>query len=282
MTSASDQQAGDDYDVETRSPHIAASRKRFDELNAALDLKAATLDVAYADDPRERLDILPASRPAAPVLVFIHGGYWRGGTKESRRFPARTFNALGVTWVTVGYPLCPQVSIESIVESVRRAVAWLARNISRFGGDPSRIFVCGNSAGGHLVAMLAAAGWAKAHGLQSNPVKGGVSISPLADLRVFVDHPFNETFRLTTDAAARMSPVLLEIERDVPLVIAVGGLETPAFHWQSRILAESRAARGASDVQLTVPNRDHFSIGEDLDDAGSALTAAVLKQMGLR
>lgn len=282
MTSASDQQADDDYDVETRSPHIVASRKRFDELNAALDLKTATLDVAYGDDPRERLDILPAPRPNAPVLVFIHGGYWKGGTKESRRFPARTFNALGVTWVTVEYPLCPQVSIESIVGSVRRAVAWLARNISRFGGDPSRIFVCGNSAGGHLVAMLAVAGWAKAHGLQANPVKGGASISPLADLRVFVDHSFNETFRLTMNAAARVSPVLLEIERDVPLVIAVGGLETPSFHWQSRILAESRAVRGARDVSLTIPDRDHFSIGVDLDDAGSALTVAILKQMGLR
>ena len=259
MTSASDQQAGDDYDVETRSPHIVKSRKRFDELNAALDLKAATLDIAYGDDPRERLDILPAPRANAPVLVFIHGGYWKGGTKESRRFPARTFNALGVTWVTVEYPLCPQVSIEAVVESIRRAVAWLARNVARFGGYPSRIFVCGNSAGGHLVAMLAVSGWAKAHGLQANPVKGGASISPLADLRVFVDHPFNATFHLTKDLAARVSPALLEIERDIPLVIAVRRRGNTGIPLAKPHPAESRAARSGRDVLLNDSSPRSFS-----------------------
>lgn len=270
----------DGYDVEPLTLHLAESRRHYEQLNAALNLKNASLDVAYGAHPRQRLDIFPAHASSAPVMLFFHGGYWKGSSKESRRFPARTFNEAGVTWISVEYPLAPEVHIDTIVESAREAVAWTFRNIVRFGGDPSRIFVSGNSAGGQLVAMLTEKGWAPRHGLAANPIRGATAISPLADLRPLVGHPFNETFKLTAQSAAKLSPVLTEFETHIPLVVAVGGLEPREFIEQSRMLFENRRARGVTSSRFIVPGRDHASVLAELDDRRSELVEAMLKQIG--
>ncbi|MEI8150900.1 MAG: hypothetical protein WCG92_04810 [Hyphomicrobiales bacterium] len=81
------------------------------------------------------------------------------------------------------------------------------------------------------------------------------------------------------ESAPFVSPALLEFEASIPFVIAVGGLETSAFNWQSRVLADQRAAGGAQDIHLIVDDRDHMSIIGDLDDANCRLIAAILRQI---
>jgi arylformamidase len=109
------------------------------------------------------LDIFPSQTPVkekgAPVVIFIHGGYWRSLDKMDHSFVVPPFTAQGACVLVPNYALCPAVTIPDIAMQMVKATAWAYRNVHRFGGDPSRISVIGHSAGGHLAAMLLTCDW---------------------------------------------------------------------------------------------------------------------------
>ena len=119
---------------------------------------AQRIDLPYGDGSSETLDIFPATAPDAPVLVYIHGGYWRSLDKSDSSMVAPAFVDRGVCVVVPNYALCPgtaeqPVCIADVALQMVRALEWTWRNIAAHGGDPSRITVSGHSAGGHLALM---------------------------------------------------------------------------------------------------------------------------------
>ena len=138
--------------------------------------------------------------------MFIHGGYWRALDKADFAFVAPPFVAQGIAVAVVNYDLCPDVSIATIVDECRRAVAWLAREGRAHGAGADRIVVGGHSAGGHLAAMMLATDW-RCGRLRARPVAAGVSLSGVHDLAPLVQFSFNADFRLDDAEAARLSPV---------------------------------------------------------------------------
>jgi acetyl esterase/lipase len=119
-----------------------------------------TLDVRYHNDSeRQRLDVAaPAGARGAPVVLFIHGGSWMYGDKNRfglYRGLGRFLAQHGVVAVMANYRLTPAVRHPEHVKDVARAFAWTRRHVAEYGGDPDRIILCGHSAGGHLVSLLA-------------------------------------------------------------------------------------------------------------------------------
>jgi acetyl esterase/lipase len=118
------------------------------------------LDIRYADaNTRQVLDIFrPQEVKGRPVVIFVHGGAWITGDKcllgLNRGF-GRFLAQQGIVAVLINYQLSPAVKHPEHVKDVARAFAWTRRNIKNFGGDPDQIFLCGHSAGGHLVSLLA-------------------------------------------------------------------------------------------------------------------------------
>ncbi len=238
------------------------------------------VDVPYGASPAETLDVFPAAGSLpAPVQVFIHGGYWRALDKRDFSFVARAFHPAGAAVVVVNYALIPAVDMAELVRQCRAAVAWVYRHAPSFGGDPGRIFVSGHSAGGHLTAMCLATDWA-AFGVPGDVVKGGCGISGLYDLEPIRLCYLNETLGLTPEAARRHSPIHLRPTGDAPLLLPVGGLEGPEYHRQSEELAAAWGGRIPCEV-LDMPGIHHFSIVSQLEDPGSELSRAILRQMGL-
>ena len=122
------------------------------------------LDIAYGKGPNETLDIFPAQKANAPVVVFIHGGYWRSLDKADHSFVAAPLHEMGACVVVVNYALCPgtpnePVTIPDIAVQMTHALAWVWQNIAKHGGNPKDVVVAGHSAGGHLAAMLLACDW---------------------------------------------------------------------------------------------------------------------------
>jgi arylformamidase len=99
------------------------------------------LDVAFGPAPTDRLDIFPAPRAGAPVLVFIHGGYWRALDKRDVSFVAPAFVDAGAMVVVPNYALAPAVSVDQIALQCTRAIAWTVRHAALYGGDPSQVVV---------------------------------------------------------------------------------------------------------------------------------------------
>ena len=139
------------YDVEASVPDFSIYARLYtEESEDARRRLRHHANVAYGPTLAEYVDIFPAARPRAPVLIFIHGGYWRMLTAKEFSFVAKGFAPYGVTVLVANYALCPGVTVSEISRQMRSLVAWTARNIAAYGGDPGEIAVCGHSAGGHL------------------------------------------------------------------------------------------------------------------------------------
>ncbi|MCX2865204.1 alpha/beta hydrolase [Paucibacter sp. PLA-PC-4] len=226
------------------------------------------LDLAYGPHASERLDLFPAQTEhsaLAPVLVFIHGGYWRALDKADHSFLAPVFTDEGAMVVIPNYALCPGVSMEHIPLQLVQALAWVWRHAAEHGGDPNQIVLVGHSAGGHLAAMLACCDWkAVAPDLPRHLVKGVLSISGLHDLEPLRHAPsLQRDLRLDADAVRRLSPVNFPAPDETPVYCVVGAKESEEFKRQNGLL---RQAWGARSVPICedVPGLDHFSILHDL------------------
>jgi acetyl esterase/lipase len=90
-----------------------------------------------------------------PVLVFVHGGYWTEGNKNTYGFLGRNFARKGVVTIIAGYTLSPYANYDEMAHQIASVVRWAKENIDQYKGDPSSIFVSGHSAGGHLVSLIA-------------------------------------------------------------------------------------------------------------------------------
>ena len=265
----------------------AAARNVDERIAAYADASAATrarldgvLDVRYGPGEKETLDIFPADAPDAPVHLFIHGGYWRAMDKSDYSFIADVFQPAGATTVLVNYDLCPDVTLDTIVVQTMRAIAWTWRNIARHGGDPGRLYVSGNSAGGHLTAMALAHDWT-AEGLPADIIKGAIPVTGVFDCEPVPDITVNELVRLDREEARRLSPLRNPPRRTLPVLVAVGGAEPRLWIRMSKDYAALCREHGLECEYMELPGHDHFDIGRAVGDSQSPLAQAMLRMMGL-
>ncbi len=270
------------YDVESSVPAFGRYVESF-LFDSARVRKALgpRLDVPFGPTTAETLDIYPAARPDAPIHMFIHGGYWHSLSSKEFSFVAEGLVAAGVTVAINDYALCPAVTITEIVRQNRAALAWLYRNAATFGGNRSRLYVSGHSAGGHLTAMLLATDWEGDFGLPHDLVKGGTAISGLFDLEPFAHSWLQPTLRLSAGEIDRMSPIRQVPDRASPLIVTFGGDESAEFRRQSESFLATWTGRGLDGRYLDLPGRNHFTVLEEYMDPGSALCRSILRQMGI-
>ncbi|WP_310627146.1 alpha/beta hydrolase [Limnohabitans sp.] len=237
-------------------------------------------NVAYGLGLNETVDIFPSdsAQDKAPVVVFIHGGFWRSLDKADHSFIAPAFTAHGAHVVVPNYALCPVVTISDIVLQMVKCVAWVWRNIHRFGGDPSRITLIGHSAGGQIVAMLLACDWPRyAHDLPAHMVSKALSISGLYELASIRATPYlQDSLRLTAQDAVRNSPAWMPAPKLGTLYSVVGGIESEEFLRHNALIQQ---AWGQTRVPVAeaLAGLQHFSIVEALTQPNHRLHTLALE-----
>lgn len=247
--------------------------------NEARAARNAYLDVPYGSDPAEKMDIFRAKGRSKGLLMFIHGGYWRGFDKKDFSFVAPALANAGVTVAVVNYSLCPKVQIRDIVMQMVQASAWLYRNGSNFGAPAGRLHVAGHSAGGHLAAMMLATLWpVYAKDLPKKVVRGALAISGLYDLTEIAKTPFlKDDLRLSEKASIESSPGLMPPATDAPLYLAVGEKENDGFHFQNSLLG--RKWKKILKEDIACPGDNHFTVLDRITRPDSPMFKAVMRMI---
>ena len=238
------------------------------------------LNISYGNSARETLDIYAADKPGGPVLVYIHGGYWRSGSKEENCNFVPTFTRRGATVVLVEYDLCPQVTVTDIVRQTRASIAWISRNIMRYSGNPSKLYVSGHSAGGHLTAMALAHDWTQL-GLTNDLLKGAIATSGVYDLEMVMRISVQEQVRMTPEIARLNSPLHNPPTVNCPLIVAVGSDEPQGWQSMSEDYFQYCQRHGLDVTYLVEPRANHYTMTEHLLDESRPLTKAMLKMIGI-
>jgi arylformamidase len=258
-------------------------RRRASDSAAARARMGAPERIAYGMAEIEKLDIYRAARDRAPIFVFIHGGAWRGGRAEDCAAPAEMFGAAGAHYVVPDFTWVQDAggSLMVVADQVRRAIAWVYRNAARFGGDPSRLYVCGQSSGGHLAAVALTTCWQREFDVPADVIKGGMCISGMYDLAP-VRLSKRSAYVAFDDATVEALSPLRYLDRlRVPVVVAYGTCETPEFQRQNRQFAAAVAAAGKPVRLLVGEHYNHFELPETLANPYGLLGRAALELVGL-
>lgn len=225
----------------------------------------ASIDLTYGDGPRETFDLFLPEAKNPPLFVFIHGGYWQWNDKQSYAFLAEPFLNAGIAFANIEYALCPTVTLEELVDQIRRAFAHLWRNGDELGFDRSNIMVAGHSAGGHLAGTVLTTDWASYQdGLPYNLVRVGMPMSGVFDLQPIRLTPIGDPLSLDAANAAKLSPIANQPWPQAQTVITLGAHEGREFHRQAEEFAAHLRRQGV-DVRIeSVPGTNHFSLLEAL------------------
>lgn len=265
------------YNNRLQVPDYADYLNRWESSSRQTEQKLPVIkDLPYGNLQRERLDIYPSLLPPSKTLIFLHGGYWQMLDKSMFHFIANGFHSYGVTTVLLTYPLAPEVSIDQIVLSCRKAIKWLYSNCSAYNGDPGQLYIVGHSAGGHLAAMLMATDWQLFDpGLSANVLKGTCAVSGLFNLVPIYLCYVNKVLKMDEETAKCNSPVGLEPANACPLIIAVGEAESAEFNDQSKELYTCWKNKGIDIQFLRMPGENHYSIAETIAAPQSPLHQAL-------
>ncbi|MGI9524475.1 MAG: alpha/beta hydrolase, partial [Hyphomicrobiaceae bacterium] len=192
-----------DYEVEynnrARVPEHPDVQMRWQRsAGAAREELDCAFDLTYADRPRNLYDVVHPSAGQgtdAPLIVFIHGGYWQRGDRKDYTGMASELSRRGLRVVLPSYTLCPDCEVGDIISEMRTLCATIWRRFAR------RPVICGHSAGGHLAAALLATDWSGPGDLPLDLVPAAYAISGVYDLSPLVSTTVNDALRLTSESA---------------------------------------------------------------------------------
>lgn len=235
----------------------------FDLLNAPISSAGycRKVDIPYGTAPRQKLDVyVPRNAPAnARVVIFFYGGEWHAGQKGDYRFAGEALTSKGFIAVLPDYRLFPQATFPAFVEDGALVVRWVHDNISRLGGDPSRIYLMGHSAGAHTAALLTLdAHYLKAVGLSRQAIRATAGLSGPYDFEPYgEDRPvFNMRLDEVTPPPA-IEPINFVDGRSPPMLLQQGGKDTLVNPHNAIELEEKICRAGGYAKAIIYPDRAH-------------------------
>jgi len=232
----------------------------------------SSLNCQYGDGEKDKLDIFRCGEANAPLFIFVHGGYWQRGDKSVYSFVAESFINSGIDVALIGYQLCPVASMTNIVEKIQEAIIWIWHNAENYSISKNRINVSGHSAGGHITGMILATDWQQiSSDLPTDLVKTGIPISGLYQLEPLRKTTIADALGLDDVESMALSPHFFEPITTAPILVTLGGAETPEFHWQTDQFVEKWKLHDISLDYHAEPDVDHFGVVERLASKDSQI-----------
>ncbi|QTH23424.1 alpha/beta hydrolase [Rhizorhabdus wittichii] len=251
---------------------------------------AAKLDIPYGSDYWQKIDIfLPEAGTAAarplPIFAFAHGGSWIGGYKEWMAFMAPAICALPAIFVSVSYRLAPDHKFPEPLTDCADALALIHKLAPDLGGDPTRIFVGGHSAGGHLMVLLSLhPQLLEERGLDERSIRRCIIQSAPFDIRDDPDEQtaitrIQETLLRNPSDAAAASPLAYDLRNAPPFSIFVGEHDFPRILRGSARMRVALQKAGIPTHYVEQKGQDHFETNSRCTEPDSAWLDHVSKMI---
>ncbi|MEM8749636.1 MAG: alpha/beta hydrolase [Pseudomonadota bacterium] len=233
----------------------------------------AEYGLVYGPKPRNQMDIFwPDEERNQNIVLFIHGGYWQRMDRSSFSHMAQGLLGQNLAVAMPSYSLCPDISVEGIINEMRRACLVLYQTYKH------KLTVVGHSAGGHLAACLMATDWLKIHpALPDDLVTAGMGISGLYDLQPLIQTPINDALGMDLEHAKKSSPIDWMPDGLHRFEAWVGEDESNEYHRQSRELATRWSMLGTPTSYISVTDANHFTIINQLTEADSAMVEMIVE-----
>jgi acetyl esterase/lipase len=266
----------------------------FNAISEALSAKIKIeKDIPYGTTEagsRNQLDIYFPEQDgrSKDVLVFIHGGSWRTGKKNTYWWLGRNFASKNVVEVNINYRLAPGHQYDQMAADAAAAIKWVKNNVSRFGGNPDRIFVMGHSAGGHLAALINSdPRFFNDQGID-NPIRGIILNDSFGlDMHEYLltaeknkqTDSFLNTFSIDPEIWKTGSPLNYFDQVKNPYLILVGERTYPTIQMQSKRLYEKLLAKNHPVRFYKVPRKKHVGMISQMVIGTNVLYARILDFM---
>ena len=219
-------------------------------------------DLEYGSLPRQKLDVYAPLGEVRdlPVVVFFYGGSWHSGRRQDYRFVAQALTSKGFVAVIPDYRLYPEATFPAFVEDGAAAFAWVHNNISRFGGNPDRLFVMGHSAGAYIAAMLSLdAQYLGQVGLTPGDIRGFIGLSGPYDFLPLKRQWLIKIFG-GADGIPETQPVNFVTAAAPPALLLHGATDKVVLASNTRHLAQRWREAGRPVVEIIYPHYKHLTI----------------------
>ena len=243
---------------------------------AAAEMKVQR-DVPYAEPKAERrmLDVYSLTEGKGhPIVVWIHGGGWRGGNKTTVQKKPQAFVDNGFVFVSTTYRFVPEVTVKEMAGDIAKAIRWTRVHANDFGGDPDRIIVMGHSAGAHLAALVCTDDrYLKAEGLSLATIKACIPVDVsvydipkrLKDGGSVPPATFTAIFGDAEDRQRDLSPAThVAKDKHIPAFLILHVADRPDTKAQSHWFADKLKEAGVAATVVAGEGKTHGSIGGDL------------------
>jgi acetyl esterase/lipase len=244
-------------------------------------------DIAYrtdaeADKVRHKLDVYtPKGQKDFPVMLFVHGGSWKSGNKDRYVAVGESFAKAGIGVVVCNYRLSPEVKHPAHVEDVAKAFAWTRENAGKYGGSTEKLFVCGHSAGGHLVALLATdPTYLKAEKRSPDDIRGVIAISGV--YKILPNAVFKGAFGDDAEVCKKASPLTHVSGKHPPFLIAHADTDYPTLAGMAGLMHEALKKCDCPTELLECKDRNHITIVTSFVNPDDALNKAAREFIAAR
>ncbi len=262
--------------VEAQTATYTSTNSPLNQLSATPDNMRVLRDLPYVSNggPLQKLDLyLPNTPgPARPLVVFIHGGAWRAGSKENN--PAKFLVPSGYVVASINYRFTQDAKFPAQIEDCKSAIRWLRAHAAEYGIDSRRIGVWGASAGGHLVALLGVTGQTKEFDQgenldQSSAVQCVVDWFGPTDFLTHkqvieakygnssVEQLLGGTVKDHPDTARKASPLYYVTKDAAPFLIMHGELDPLVEVKQSQLINDALKTVGVECTLEVIPGAKH-------------------------
>lgn len=256
-----------------------------------LEFSEPALNIKYSNEFSKNesslaLDIYPTEGAANPVVIFVHGGGWIRGDKSLVDLKPAAFNRHGYVFVSINYRLIPEVGIRQQLEDVAHSISWIHQNISRFGGDPNRLFLLGHSAGAHLVSLIGTdESYLESVNVPQEAIKGIASLDTQTyDLEKLLTNINEEeggeiywnTFGHDPEFWKLMSPAWhISSDKYIPAYFIAYTGDKKSRIIMSRLFSERLAEAGIPVILFPAIDKSHEQLNQDIGIPDDSVTKAL-------